>query len=65
MLYSEWLLQPQELCQALRVEITLEYEDLDPEKITVLRTLLASSLGLVTVQAYVSGVGLVHFTLQE
>jgi len=39
--------------------------DLDPENIPALRTLLASCLGLITVEASSSIVRLVHFTLQE
>ena len=62
-LYSERPLRAQELCHALGVE--LGSPDLDPENIPALRTLLASCLGLVTVEASSSTVRLVHFTLQE
>ena len=53
----------EELCYALGVE--LGSTDLDHENIPALRTLLASSLGLVTVEASSSTIRLVHFTLQE
>ena len=62
-LYSERPLRAEELCHALGVEIGSV--DLDPENIPVLRTLLASCLGLVTLEASSSTVRLVHFTLQE
>ena len=62
-LYSERPLRAEELCHALGVEIGSA--DLDPEKIPALRTLLASCLGLLTVEASSSTVRLVHFTLQE
>jgi len=62
-LYSEWPLQAEELCHALGVEIGSS--DLDLENIPALRTLLASCLGLVTIEASSSTVRLVHFTLQE
>jgi len=62
-LYSERPLQAQELCHALGVEIGSA--DLDPKDVPGLRTLLASCLGLVTVEASSSTVRLVHFTLQE
>ena len=62
-LYSERPLRAQELCHALGVEIGST--DLDPENVPALRTLLASCLGLVTVEASSSTVRLVHFTLQE
>src|SRR5205807_676402 len=61
--YSERPLRAEELCLALGVE--LGSADLDPENVPALRTLLASSLGLVTVEASSSTVRLVHFTLQE
>ena len=60
--YSERPLRAQELCHALAVEI--RSVDLDPDNIPALRTLLASYLGLVTVEASSSTVRLVHFTLQ-
>ena len=62
-LYSERPLRADELCHALGVEIGSA--DLDPENVPALRTLVASSLGLVTVEASSSTVRLVHFTLQE
>ena len=62
-LYSERPLKAEELCHALGVE--LGSRDLDLENIPALRTLLASSLGLVTVEVSSSTVRLVHFTLQE
>jgi len=62
-LYSERPLRVQELCDALGVEIGSV--DLDPQDVPELRTLLASCLGLVTVEASSSTVRLVHFTLQE
>ena len=62
-LYSERPLRAEELCHALGVEIGSV--DLDPEKIPMLRTLLASCLGLVTLEASSSTIRLVHFTLQE
>jgi len=62
-LYSERPLRAQELRDALGVEIGSV--DLDPENIPALRTLVASCLGLVTIEASSSTVRLVHFTLQE
>ena len=62
-LYSERPLKIEELRHALGVE--LESTDLDHENIPALRTLLASSLGLVTVEVSSSTLRLVHFTLQE
>ena len=62
-LYSERPLRTDELCHALGVEIGSA--DLDPENVPALRTLVASSLGLVTVEVSSSTVRLVHFTLQE
>ena len=62
-LYSERPLMVEELRHALGVE--LRSADLDGENIPALRTLLASSLGLVTVEASSSTLRLVHFTLQE
>ena len=61
-LYSERL-RAEELRHALGVE--MGSADLDPENASTLRTLLASCLGLVTVEASSSTVRLVHFTLQE
>ena len=62
-LYSERPLQAEELRHALGVEIGSVDQDL--ENVPTLRTILASSLGLVTVEASSSTVRLVHFTLQE
>jgi len=62
-LYSERPLAVEELRHALGVE--LGSIDLDHENIPALRTILASSLGLVTVEASSSTFRLVHFTLQE
>ena len=62
-LYSERPLRAEELQHALGVEIGSE--DLDLENVPALRTLIASCLGLVTVEASSSTVRLVHFTLQE
>ena len=62
-LYSERPLKTKELCHALGVEIGST--DLDLENVPALRTLVASCLGLVTVEASSSTVRLVHFTLQE
>src|SRR5207302_6547262 len=63
LVYSERPLLAEELCHALGVE--MGSADLDPENVPALRTLLASTLGLVTVEASSSTVRLVHFTLQE
>ena len=62
-LYSERLLRAEELRHALGVEIGSTH--LDPENIPPLRILLASCLGLVTVEPSSPTVRLVHFTLQE
>ena len=62
-LYSERPLRAEELCHALGVEIGSE--DLDSNNLPAIRTLLASCLGLVTVEVSSSTVRLVHFTLQE
>ena len=62
-LHSKRPLRAKELCHALGVEIGCT--DLDPETIPEISTLLASCLGLVTVEASSSTVRLVHFTLQE
>jgi len=63
LLCSQRLLRTEELRHALGVEIGSP--DLDPENLPALRTLLASCLGLVTVEASSSTVRLVHFTLRE
>src|SRR5205807_4247746 len=60
---SERPLRTSELCHALGVKIGSR--DLDPESVPTTRTLLACSLGLITVEASSSTVRLVHFTLQE
>ena len=62
-LYSERPLRAEELRHALGVEIGSA--DLDPENVPALRTLVASCLGLVTIEVSSSTVRLVHFTLQE
>jgi len=62
-LHSERPLQAEELCDALGVEIGSA--DLDPENVPALRTLVASCLGLIMIEASSSTVRLVHFTLQE
>jgi len=62
-LYSERPLKGEELCHAMGVEIGSA--DLDPESIPALRTLVASCLGLVSVEESSSIVRLVHFTLKE
>jgi len=63
-LYSEKRpLRDEELCHALGVEIGSA--DLDPENVPALRTLVASRLGPVTLEAASSTIRLVHFTLKE
>ena len=62
-LYSQRPLRAEELCHALGVEIGSG--ELDPNNVPALRTLLASCLGLVTIEASSSRIRLVHFTLQE
>ena len=62
-LYSERPLTTEELCHAMGVE--LGSTNIDHENIPALRILLASSLGLVTIEASSSTFRLVHFTLQE
>jgi len=62
-LHSERPLRAQELCHALGVEIGSA--DLELENIPALRIVLASCLGLITVEVPSSTVRLVHFTLQE
>ena len=56
-------MSPDELCHALGVEIGST--DPNPENIPSIQALLASCLGLVTVDMEESAVRLVHFTLQE
>ena len=62
-LYSERPLRVEELRHALGVEIGSA--DLDLENVPALRTVVASCLGLITVEASSYTVRLVHFTLQE
>ena len=62
-LCSERPLRAKELCDALGVEIGSA--ELDLENIPALRTILASCLGLLTVESSSSTVRLVHFTLRE
>jgi len=61
--YSESPLSPDELCQALGVEIGSA--DLDSDNVPSIRTILNCGLGLVTVDSSSSVIHLVHFTLQE
>ena len=60
---SERPLHTSELCHALGVKIGSP--DLNVENIPAIKTLLASSLGLITVEASSSTTRLVHFSLQE
>ena len=60
---SERPLHTTELCHALGVRIGSS--DLDVENVPTIRTLLACSLGLLTIEASSSTVRLVHFSLQE
>ena len=60
---SERPLHTSELCHALGVKIGSP--DLSVESIPTIRTLLACSLGLITVEASSSTARLVHFSLQE
>ena len=62
-MYSERPLRKEELCHALGVEIGSA--DLDQENVPASRILLASCLGLVTIEASSSNARLVHFTLRE
>ena len=61
--YSERPLQPDELCQALGVEVGSK--DLNKDNVPTIRTIMKCGLGLVTVDSSSSTVRLVHFTLQE
>jgi len=61
--HSERPLKPDELCQALGVE--LGSEDLNNDNSPNIQTILRCGLGLVTVDSSSSTVRLVHFTLQE
>ena len=60
---SERPLRSAELCDALGVRIGSADRDL--ENVPTIRTLLACSLGLITVEEASSTVRLVHFSLQE
>ena len=60
--HAERPLHVDELCHALGVEGS---EDLDIRNIPTIETLLACSLGLITVENSSSTVRLVHYTLQE
>jgi len=60
---SERPLHTTELCHALGVKIGSS--NLDVENVPTIRTLLACSLGLITIKASSSTVRLVHFSLQE
>src|SRR5205807_8860124 len=60
---SERPMTADELCHALGVQIGST--DFNPESVPSIQTLLASCLGLVTVDQTGSTVRLVHFTLQE
>jgi len=62
-LNSKRPLHTTELCHALGVKIGSS--DLDVENVPTIRTLLACSLGLITVEAASSTVRLVHFSLQK
>src|SRR5437879_8965051 len=61
--YSERPLRTEELRHALGVEVGSA--ELDVENVPALQTLLASSLGLVTVEESSSTVRPVHYTLKE
>ena len=60
--HAKWLLHVNELCHALGVEGS---EDLDTRNIPKIVTLLAFTLGFVTVEKSSFTVRLVHYTLQE
>ena len=60
--HAERPLHVNELCHALGVEGSI---DLDIRNIPAIETLLACSLGLVTVEKSSSTVRLIHYTLQE
>ena len=61
--YSGQPLEPDELCQALGVEIGST--DLDNDNVPSIRTILNCGLGLVTVNSSSFQVRLVHFILQD
>jgi len=60
---SERPLKVEELCHALAVE--LGTDDLNTENVPTARTLMSSTLGLLSIDEPGSTVRLVHFTLQE
>ena len=60
---SERPLHTTELCHALGVKVGSA--DLDVENVPTIRTLLACTLGLITVEASSSTARLVHYSLQE
>ena len=62
-LYSERPLRDEELCHALGV--VMGSSDMDPEAVPTIRLVLASCLGLLTLEASSSIVQIVHFTLRE
>jgi len=61
--YSERPLQPDELCQALGVEVGSK--DLKKDSAPTMQTIMNCALGFITVDSSSSTVRLVHFTLQE
>ncbi|RPA91655.1 ankyrin [Choiromyces venosus 120613-1] len=61
--HSERPLRPEELCQALGVQ--LQSEDLNNDNQPTIRTILSCGLGLITLDSSSATVRLVHFTLQE
>ena len=61
--YSERLLKPDELCQALGVEVGSK--DLKRDNAPTMQTIMNCTLGFITVDSSSSTVRLVHFTLQE
>ena len=61
--HAERLLQVDELCHALAVEIGVA--DFDPENVPSTGTLLDCCQGLITVDAEASTVRLIHYTVQE
>jgi len=61
--YSERPLQPDELCQALGVEVGSK--DMKEDNAPTMQTIMNCALGFITVDSSSSTVRLVHFTLQE
>jgi len=61
--FSERPLSPDELCQALGVEIGST--DLDNDNAPLIWAVLNCGFGVVTVDSWSSKVRLVHFTLQD